>query len=189
MRVNAYRYGSFMEQNSGGPESAPTLPEITAILARRVKYLRDKRGWSAERLAEEMTRVGVPWKRVVVSKLESGRRQSVSLTEVLALAYVFNVGVVHLIVPTDGNDPFPVTPEQFVPPARAREWIRGRHPLPSFDPRIFFSEVPAQEWEPPEMTQEQMDRQARLNEIRRDLADQTGERPTMADPRPEGEAT
>lgn len=169
-----------MEQNSGGPESAPALPEITAILARRVKYLRAKRGWSAERLAEEMTRVGVPWKRVVVSKLEGGRRQSVSLTEVLALAYVFNVGVVHLIVPTDGNDPFPVTPERLVPPARAREWIRGRHPLPSSDPRTFFSEVPAQEWEPPEMTQEQMDRQARLNEIRRDVTARRPGRRTMS---------
>lgn len=152
-----------MEQERDGAEP------LTAVVAARVKEVRRKRGWSAERLAAEMAKVGVPWTRMVVTKLETGRRPSVSLTEVLALAYVLGVAPIHLIVPTEGDAPYPVTPEWVVKPARAREWIRGRHPLPSTDPRIFFSEVPAYEWEPPPMTEQDVKRQALLLKARRQL--------------------
>lgn len=117
-----------------------------------------------------MTKVGVPWQRMVVVKLETGRRQGLSVSELLALAYVLNVAPVHLLVPPlpaplapldggrdarpedDPNDPndtattYQVTPEVSVPVYRVRQFIRGYRPLPGMDARAFFSEVPAHEF-------------------------------------------
>ena len=87
-------------------EQTPKVPEQTQqakILAARVKDLRIKRGWSAERLAHEMTAVGVHWNRLVVTKLENGHRRDVSVTELLALGRVLQCAPVHLIVPPDAD--------------------------------------------------------------------------------------
>ncbi|MFC5182833.1 helix-turn-helix domain-containing protein [Actinomadura harenae] len=139
------------------------IDPATAVVARRVRELREKRGWSAQRLADEMASAGVPWKRIVVTKLENSRRQSVSLAEVLTLAYVLDVAPVHLIIPTEGADPYPITPDRFVRPAVAREWIRGRMALDSQDPRLYFSEVPLKEWTAPELSEEEINMRSRLN--------------------------
>lgn len=101
----------------------------TAVIAANVKALRDDRGWSAERLAAEMSAVGIPWKRIVVTKLENGRRQSLNVAEWLALAAVFKVAPIHLLVPLDDEEPFEVTPGQTEPAGAARDWIRGAWPL------------------------------------------------------------
>lgn len=130
----------------------------TQTVAARVRELRKRHGWSASQLAERLAAVGLPWDRFTVQNLENGRRQNVTLDESLALAFVLDVAPVHLIVPiTDGQRFFAVTPEDATPADEAREWIRGRSPLPPQDPRVYFSEVPASEWEPPQMTREQID--------------------------------
>lgn len=131
------------------------------MIAERVKELRRGRGWSAEKLAAEMTAVGVPWSRVVVTKLETKRRPGVSVAELLALAYVLEVAPVHLIVPPlsreevrpwdrdqMGQAPFfyAVTPNTSGATGTVREWIRGRAAFGEVDPRRYFSEVPADEF-------------------------------------------
>lgn len=155
----------------------------------RVREVRRRHGWTAAQLAERCAEIGAPEiTSSVVTDLETGRRdkttgrrrRSITVDELLVLACALDVAPVHLLVPTKGSAVYPVASKRLVPPARAREWIRGRHPLPSSDPRVFFSEVPAQEWEPPEMTQEQVDRQARLTEIRRDVTDRRPGRRTMS---------
>lgn len=122
------------------------------VIADRVKALRKGRGWSAERLAEAMAAVGIPWTRVVVTKLETGRRPGVSVEELFALAFVLDVAPVHLLVPIDAEAkaPYRVTPE--VDPAAAwyvRRWIRGEHPITGVDKRRYFAEIPEDEWRPP----------------------------------------
>lgn len=57
------------------------MTAATGVIAERIRHLRKRRGWSAEKLAEEMTAVGVPWERMVVTKLENGRRASVPADE------------------------------------------------------------------------------------------------------------
>lgn len=63
---------------------APT--GTTALIASRVRTLRSARQWTAQRLADEMNHVGIDWNRGVVSKLETGRRESVTVDELLGLA-------------------------------------------------------------------------------------------------------
>jgi hypothetical protein len=101
-----------------------------------------------------MAAVGVPWERMVVTKLETGRRPNVSVEEMLALAYVLDVAPVHLLVPIDDADE---TRYRIVPAGpsirleTARAWIRGFQPIKVgphgiVDARNYFSEVPASEY-------------------------------------------
>jgi len=121
-----------MEQQSPG---VPLTPH--GVIAQRVRQLRDGRGWSAERLAQEMTSAGVPWTRIVVTKLETRRRPSISVEELLALAYALGVAPVDLLVPGDADEePYDVTPTVTEPAAAVREWIAGG-----------FLRVPANEYE------------------------------------------
>src|SRR5260221_2561759 len=113
-----------------------------------MREIRDKRRWSAQRLAQEMTGAGIPWDRSIVANLETGRRPYVTVEELLGLAYVLQVAPVHLLIPL-GDEFYLVTPAQVVLSGRAREWVRGTHPLPSADRRLWAGEQPAEEWEPP----------------------------------------
>lgn len=137
-------------------EQEPTGQRLpTRVVAERVRELRKRHGWSAERLAGEMKAVGIPWERMVVTKLETNRRSSVTLEELLALAYVLDVAPVHLLVPVNGDEPYEPIPGLPVRLDLARKWIRGQHPIGDVDLRIYGSEVPAEEF--------QADDQGRIN--------------------------
>lgn len=158
--VKPVRYGSRMEQTP-----APARP--TSVIAARVRSLRQRHGWSADQLAERMTAAGVPWSRIIVTKLETGRRPSVSVEEMLALALVLGVAPVHLVVPTTGDeaDPYEVAPGRPVAAWEAREWIRGRMPLQQLgqDARVYFSEVPAEEFRIDQASADNMTREFRAS--------------------------
>jgi transcriptional regulator with XRE-family HTH domain len=128
-------------------DAAPLSP--TQVVAKRVREVRQKRGLTAAQLAEQMTRVGVPWKRGVVAKLESGLREAVSVEELLALAYVLDVAPVHLLVPFDDKTPYRATPTQVEPAGAIRDWVRGAWYIDGVDVRGFFSELPDHEFRPP----------------------------------------
>jgi len=161
--VKAVSYGSHMEHNAGALSP-------TAVIAARVRELRQRNGWTADQLAERMTAEGVPWSRIVVTKLETGRRPSVSAEELLTLAYVLSVAPVHLLVPTADRDEsgehvlYRVTPNGPTSvPSFVRAWVRGQTPIAKVVARRYFSEVPESEWEPPtdQWTPENIERQSR----------------------------
>ena len=124
------------------------------VIAARMRELRTRHGWSAQRLAEEMAKAGIPWDRSIVANIENGRRASISVDEMLALSYVLSVAPVHLIVPpVDGEDTemlYRIAPEgPATTPGFARAWIRGQTPIGQVEARRYFSEVPESEWQPP----------------------------------------
>lgn len=88
--------------------------------------------------------MGIPWDRYIVANLETGRRRTISIEELLALAYVLSVAPVHLLVPPTGSAPLRHVPTMVIDPDQARRWIRGFGALDT-DERIFFTEVPFQE--------------------------------------------
>lgn len=140
----------------------PTRP--TDVVASRVREVRKKRGWSAQRLAEELGRAGLKWDRSIVANLESGRRANVSVEELLTLAYVLDVAPVHLLVPLDGGA-YSVTPSWVVLNGSVvREWIRGNSPLPSSNAKNYFGEVPDDEWRSPQWSQADVDKQTEVIE-------------------------
>lgn len=102
----------------------------TAVIAERMRELRTRRRWSAQRLAEEMTKVGVEWNRGVVTKLENNRRESVSVTELMALALVLDVPPLAILLPREDAD-IQITPQRAVTAKKVGEWLIGPHPLPA----------------------------------------------------------
>jgi transcriptional regulator with XRE-family HTH domain len=111
-----------------------------ATIASRVKELRGRRGWTAADLGAALTRRGIKWDRFTVAGLESGKRQNVTVSELLALALVLDVAPVNLLVPVT-TVPFEVTPARVEPADDVRAWFRGEHPLPGVDERTFYTEV------------------------------------------------
>lgn len=141
VRVKPYRYCSLMDQNLS------KIDRVTGAVIENMRLLRRQRDWSAEDLAREMAGVGVPWTRLVVAKLENQRRQSLSIAEVLALSVVFEVGLVHLIVPLDDDSgQFEITPGREVPVTEVRDFIRGLAAMDGMDMRKLWSWLPGSEF-------------------------------------------
>lgn len=98
----------------------------TRAVMREVKRLRQARDWSAERLAEEMAKAGIPWTRDTVTNLETGRRKHIAAHEVLALAWLLDVrSPVDLFVPS-GERYVPVLPERQEYASVVRQWFEGK---------------------------------------------------------------
>ncbi|MGW7440613.1 helix-turn-helix transcriptional regulator [Streptomyces sp. NPDC054849] len=123
-------------------DQSPTAP--VAAIAQRVKELRGRRGWSAAQLGEAVSKHGVRWDRFTVANLENGKRQSVSVQELLSLALALDVAPVNLLVPLDDR-PYQVTPTRAEPAGAVRAWIRGAEPLPGMDERTFLAEASVQD--------------------------------------------
>lgn len=111
-----------------------------AVIAQRVRQLRARKEMTAQQLAERLRQTGVPWDRATVTKLETGRRQNISITELLALALVLDVAPINLFVSLD-NLPYEVTPTRTEPADLVRAWVRGEEPLPGTDERMFRTEI------------------------------------------------
>ncbi|MFD4551674.1 helix-turn-helix domain-containing protein [Streptomyces sp. NPDC058466] len=119
-----------------------------ATISKRVKQLRTRKGWTGADLGQQMTARGIRWDRSIVANLENGRRATVSVNELLALARVFDVAPVHLLVPVHEQQ-FRVAKDEVYPTSRVRAWVRGESPLPGTDERMFRSEVPLDELQAP----------------------------------------
>lgn len=106
-----------------------------------MKAVRKRRAWSQEELGQRMASHGLPWDRFTVANLETGRRGSVTLDEVGALARVLGVAPIHLILPIDDAPTIKLDPDQSFPVSETRAWFIGEEPLGA-DPRVYRSEVP-----------------------------------------------
>ena len=115
------------------------LPE--ALVAGKVRHLREGRGLSQGDLAE---RLG--WKQETVSRLERGSR-GISVDECVALAVALDTSPAHLLTPLDPNQTMALTPNLVVEVTTARQWIGGQKPLPNQDGAAFWTSVSKQEWE------------------------------------------
>ncbi|WP_236789664.1 helix-turn-helix domain-containing protein [Amycolatopsis sp. GM8] len=80
------------------------------IMGKRVRTMRKERGFTAEQLAAEVTRLGVKWDRSAVAKLESGRRATVTIADVYVFALALNCAPLTLLVPESDGDEVLVAP-------------------------------------------------------------------------------
>lgn len=93
--------------------------------------------------------MGISWDRSIVANFENGRRAYVTAEEMLALAYVLSVAPVHLMVPLEDSAPYaPVPTLKRTVAGVVRAWIRGQRTIGATDARLFFSEVPEEEFVP-----------------------------------------
>lgn len=73
------------------------MDAVTEHIAGRVRALRGAARLSGPALAVAMNDRGIPWNRSTVAKLETGRRESVAVQELLALAAVFGIAPADLL--------------------------------------------------------------------------------------------
>jgi transcriptional regulator with XRE-family HTH domain len=120
----------------------PTAEAITAVIAERVRSIRDSAGMSQSALAGKVAELGIPWKRSTVVNLETrapdsrGRgagRDVVTVQELLALAVALDVPPVWLLADPKSEEPVAVAVggerEIKLVPWSALLWMIGREPL------------------------------------------------------------
>ncbi|WP_405425533.1 helix-turn-helix domain-containing protein [Streptomyces erythrochromogenes] len=115
-----------------------------ATVAQRVRDVRKRKGLTTQQLAERLQANGLPWERTTVVKFEGGRRQSVAVDELLALALALDVAPIHLLVPLDDR-PYAITPTRTEDANDVRAWVRGEEPLPGVDAHVYGTEVSVQD--------------------------------------------
>lgn len=101
------------------------------MTAERIKQLRKEREWSAQKLGEEMARVGIPWNRSIVVNIEQGRRSYITVEELVALGRVLGVPPMLLALPFDQLRQIAVLPNASVPTWAAAQWFAGHAPFPT----------------------------------------------------------
>lgn len=77
------------------------------LAGRRIRQIRQKRGWTVKELAERCAEAGAPHiTATVITNLETRRRASRQITvdELLVLAYILDVPPLLMFVPADGTE-------------------------------------------------------------------------------------
>lgn len=139
-----------MTKEIGGKASPNPSPAATMsdTVGDRIRAARKRRGWSAQKLADELAAAGAPQLSMfVISNIESGRRKDgqrrrdVSVDELFVVAHVLGVPPIHLLVPSaDSGAAVEVAPGVRVDrPELLLRWIRGDETLPGIDPRGYFA--------------------------------------------------
>jgi transcriptional regulator with XRE-family HTH domain len=123
------RYGSCVDHahvvKARVQQAEPVTP--TRVIGERVAALRRHRGWTQQDLAEALQAVGIDVERIVIAKLESGRRSFVKVDELLALCVVLEISPTDMLVPRDLQDEryYRVVPNGTAQVANTRRWIAG----------------------------------------------------------------
>jgi len=94
---------------------------VAAVFARRLRAIREAKGWSQRRLAEELEAIGYPLNHSTVSRLETTGRASVE--DLLAIAAALGVSPLFLVVPHE--QPLQVADGLSVAARDAQLWVAG----------------------------------------------------------------
>jgi transcriptional regulator with XRE-family HTH domain len=110
------------------------------LYAARLKEIRQHRGWTQQRLADEMRRIGYPISRPAIAKIERGKRP-LEVGEFVALGVALGVPPSGIFLPLDAEF-VQLTEKVKVPLEVAAAWANGDAPLDPKDARFYHSENP-----------------------------------------------
>jgi transcriptional regulator with XRE-family HTH domain len=103
--------------------------ELTHATGRAIRRYREERRMSAEHLAEAISTLGLRYTRTQVSNLETGRRESITVGELMAFAAVLEVPPALLLFPIGTDNPVPILPGQMTNPWMAYQCFIGEYVL------------------------------------------------------------
>jgi transcriptional regulator with XRE-family HTH domain len=98
---------------------------LTRIVAGEVRRYRHERQMSAQRLADRCAMLGFPIPRPVLSNIENGRREAITLPELLVLAAALEVPPLLLVIPVGRQGSIEIVPHVNVLIWEAARWWRG----------------------------------------------------------------
>lgn len=112
---------------TAGPKRAATgwPSDLTRAIGDAVKRLRAERGWTGAELEDQLRALGVEFSQAAITNLEARRRQSLALHEWFALATVFEVPPLALLIPDPAAD-VEVLPGRTTDGVRGLAWITGQ---------------------------------------------------------------
>lgn len=118
---------------SSDEQSVPWSAQITRAVAAQVRYWRDQRQLSAQQVADKTKDLGYHVPRSVIANLENGRRDIVTVAELLAFAAALDVPPAILIAPVGRVESLPILPSWTTSPWMARGWMNGAAVHPDYD--------------------------------------------------------
>lgn len=98
---------------------------LTSVVAAQIRFYRGQRGYSAQDLSDRCAALGFAIPRPVLSNLENGRRESVSVAELIVLARALDVPPLQLLVPVGRAESLELFPGASRPAWDAARWITG----------------------------------------------------------------
>jgi transcriptional regulator with XRE-family HTH domain len=104
---------------------------LTAGIAAEVRRYRKARKMSVQSLADRCEELGYPIPRPVLSNLETGRRESITVAELLVLSAALDVPPVLLGIPLGAPEEIEILPGQPVSTWHAARWWEGRSAYPA----------------------------------------------------------
>jgi transcriptional regulator with XRE-family HTH domain len=108
--------------------AGPINPHV--LIGERVEKIRMARGMTRDKLAATLQDMGLDWSRLTVNRLEIGRRENITVIELLALCTALDIAPVDLLVPAYlENQSYRVAPKASAAAVHVREWIRGEQVL------------------------------------------------------------
>lgn len=111
-----------MTEESNQPDWSTRL---ALTIAGEVRRHRQAQGLSAQQLSERCAAWGMPIQRSVLANLESGRRTTVTVAEVLVLSAALGVPPATLLFPAGHVQSVEVLPNGWQQPVAAVDWISG----------------------------------------------------------------
>jgi transcriptional regulator with XRE-family HTH domain len=102
---------------------------LTRVIAGEVRRYRHELKMSAQKLADECERLGFPIPRSVLANLEHGRREAVSVAELLVLAAALRVPPILLVIPVARQESVEILPGVEAPAWPSALWWRGEATL------------------------------------------------------------
>jgi hypothetical protein len=115
------------------------VARLVAREVRRHRMMRRPR-MSVQKLADATAELGMEIPRSVLANLESGRRDTVSVAEVLVLAAALDVSPIELIFPVGFDEGTEMLPGRKVYPLDAVRWFTGERVLHIVDVGTILSE-------------------------------------------------
>lgn len=107
-------------------EPAPDwATRLAQTIAGEVRRHRQRRKMSAQQLSDRCAELGMPIQRSVLANLESGRRTTVNVAEVLVLAAALDVSPGELIFPVGYSQVVEILPRDKREPLFGIDWIAG----------------------------------------------------------------
>jgi transcriptional regulator with XRE-family HTH domain len=100
---------------------------MAQLVAREVRRYREARQprMSTQQLADRTAELGMLIPRSVLANLESGRRETVSVAEVLVLAAALDVAPIELVCPVGFDKQTEMLPDRMMEPFAAMRWFTG----------------------------------------------------------------
>lgn len=102
---------------------------LTRSVAAQVRWYRQQRKMSAQDLSDRCAELGLPIARPVLSNLENGRRESITLAELVVLARALDVAPVLLVAPVGREATVEILPGREATAFGAMLWFAGEAEL------------------------------------------------------------